>query len=130
MEIDSLEVDKRRLGHAWTCVIPAFFKMCVENAQQHGPGVSIFRMLSASEKQAGDQTNCAFHYITRESPSWEGALVHAPNKDAILKQYDPARHVIVGVHIPAVEGQDATVGNIRLFENELKDGQEVEIEVV
>lgn len=130
MESDSLQVDKRRLGHAWSCVMPAFFQMCVEQTQKHDAGISVFRMLSQTERQ-DDESNCAFHYITQESPSWETAMIHAPNKDAIASQYDPTRHIIVAVHIPAIEGQDSTVGNVRLFENEVgADDQPVEIDIV
>ena len=129
MEADSLQVDKRRLGHAWACIMPAYFQMCADHTKQHGPGISIFKMLSQSERQTGDDSNCAFHFITTESPSWEGATAHIPNKEALMKTYDPAFHVMVAVHIPAIEGQDSTVGNVRIFQNELKDGQPVEVDV-
>lgn len=129
MATDSLDVDRRRLVHAWTCILPTYFGMCVEHSRDNGAGISIFRMISNSGKLAENEPNCNFHYVVKESTQWEAVLTQIPNRDNILKVYDSSKHVLVSVHIPAVEGQDMTVGNIRMFETELKDGNLVEVEV-
>ena len=127
METDLLQINTRRLAYAWERILPGFFEICVSHTRDHGPGISVFNMLTPSERQAGDDSNCIFNYITYESSVWDETMVHVPNKEEIMAAYDPNRHVIVSVHIPAIEGQNNTIGNVRLFENQLKDDLHIEV---
>jgi hypothetical protein len=126
---DSKKIDQERLAHAWECIIPNYLKMCSDQLDVKGPGVSIFRMFSQHEMVDGDKSNCAFNYTTRDSPSWKDIWEIAPNKDDIFSIYDPVNHLLIAVFVSAIEGQDETIGNIRVFEKIPKDGQVKEIEV-
>lgn len=123
------EIDRRRLSHAWSRIIPEYLSMCVQHVDEKGPGISIFRFLSQKDMKDGDKSNCGYLFMSRESQSWENVWSDIPNAEAIMSAYNPQKHIIVSVHIPAVEGQDNTIGNVRIFERELNDDVAVEVEI-
>jgi len=115
--------DESRLTHAWDCIIDEFFDLCIKHSNNSKNGISVFKMLSKIEKQRHDDKNmnCAFQYITSDSIYWNTTL--GPYKEDILKEFDPDKHLLISIHIPATAGQDETIGNIKIFDKSDKTNE-------
>lgn len=123
MENDT-ERNIAKVKHAIACILPEFFGLCTEYAQVHGAGLTVFCIHSKTDQRSQDGSNCTAYYLKKDN--WNELLYAAPNKEAILEQYDPERHVIISVQVPAVAGT-SHANMVMLFENELKDGKCVEV---
>jgi len=126
--LNTLQADTFRLSRAWNFIIPEKFELCRKYAEEKGEGVSVFRLLP-EEETIEQNFNCTYNYILKDNPGWEIIFQNVPNRDKIFEVYDPSRHLIVSVHIPTVEGNENTVGCVRVFENHLdSDGNVIQIE--
>lgn len=115
----TLSVDLKRIAYAWTCVMPAYFDMCREHTQKNGAGICIFNFLTNKTAQTDPHSpNCIFRFLPKETSLYEDALKNVPKRDE-LRRYDPNDHILVIVHIPALEGQNSVVGDARLIHNTL-----------
>jgi len=110
-----MEVDKKRMEHAWSCIVPKYFNLCIENAQKRGDGLSIFKMLSKTERSGlGEKINCLYHFLSKGSILLSSHSI--PHE--ILDRYDPTHHIIIKIEIPAIEGANTIITDTRIFEIE------------
>ena len=69
-----LDIDQRRLGVAWDCVLEEFFSRCVSDALKHGEGMSAFRMRSnetADDTRPEEAFNCDYYYTKKGTTFWD-----------------------------------------------------------
>ena len=117
---DPLTVE--RLQRAWTSILAQYWKKAVDISQTEGPGISMFRMLRNLSKGI---FNSEYYYAEKDGNVWKCIMEHTPDREAINKLYDPAKHALIMVAVPI--GDDATLRdaarndtcqNIRLFDRQ------------
>jgi hypothetical protein len=100
-----------RLEHAWSLILNQFFDLAQEASKSEGPGINIFKML----RKGTETSNCQYYYAARDSMPFNVLFEAAPNGKALLKAYDPSKHLFIAVCIHTSDSGEETTQNIRIF---------------
>ncbi len=111
------------LEKAWSCILPLHFHRCLDQSRD-GACVNIFRMLPKNIKDEGKTVNCQMYSIPQqETEFWDMTVKTLPNYTELMEKYNHSKHILIGVTLPITDKNNHIIGNVRLFEREMKNGK-------
>lgn len=119
----SMSSDFVNFERAWSLVLSQHFTHVVEQLKKEGEGIALFMFTQRPNQPSTKPHNCKLYFAPKDGKTWKEFVEKSPNRDFILKEYDPTKNVLIFLSIPVGEGGDEEIGGIRLFS--IEDGKEL-----